>query len=862
MSSLDSRKVSSLDCRQSTAVPTINESRISCPRSEQEMDVPHKQFEKSTEGGVPSGDEVESQLAAPAFVTVYEDAALIEPEHKLALTGQELSSETVAQVSDSDGVIPRGGAAENLRIFSPDAPPADVFRMLYLISDVQRMNDNELQDVLRRDWGCKKKLEVWGELTEVVTADTTFVKLHNVRSIQDNVLLSYPCDIAHNLQITKRGIYISPSYGRKLFDKGNKFIRCEVELSLLKERAKRGNPLEVQVKAETAISLKKVPIALKQRLVSKHFISTEDATLISNAVFEHFVELKKHEIAEVELALKAEVENNIKAAEQILNETLVAHEGVQAKALILRNECIEIERDKSRLEDAVIDLKNSQIDAAEKLDLLLVSYEETEKKLSQHLEHLRNYIEDKAVILKQLGFVDAEEFELLFADRSIKIKQEGWLNFEQDLGSDYARAVSYIQAHLLQRDILYPRHVVENFFTLLRTNDLIVLAGDSGSGKTNLVQSFAEAIGGVAKIIPVKPNWTSSEDLLGYYNPLDKKYLPTPFLEALIEASKNPAVPYLICLDEMNLARVEYYFADFLSKLEQRDGAPEIELFSDSESAHVLSEIKHVIDIIRGAKERYQKDDSLTFVKLLQDEEINAELRRAFGFSEQDSLIKYHSDIRRMLAGALNTPSSVRFPLNVRIIGAINIDETTHYLSPKILDRAHVMKFKSPLLTDWQSIIDQVSGYEFEDVSKPLELDIAHLGKRVPYPKFDPSDSFCQRFVRLNREYFHPLGVEFGLRTIRQGLNYIRIFSELNDDVSLAINNFVLHKVLPKLTFDGTKETTAGVTKLDLLFGLAANFGNDLKLDEDLDDEFSAEKILLSIANKAKANDGIVNYWS
>jgi hypothetical protein len=268
------------------------------------------------------------------------------------------------------------------------------------------------------------------------------------------------------------------------------------------------------------------------------------------------------------------------------------------------------------------------------------------------------------------------------------------------------------------------------------------------------------------------------------------------------------------------------------------------------------------MDIIRGAQERYQKNDSLTFVKLLQDEEINAELRLAFGFGEEDSLIKYHSDIRRMLAGALNTPSSMPFPSNVRIIGAINIDETTHYLSPKILDRAHVMKFKSPLLTDWQIIIDQVASYGFADVSNPLGLNISDLGKREPYPKFDLAHPFCQRFVELNREYFHPLGVEFGLRTIRQGLNYIRIFSQFNDDAALAINNFVLHKVLPKLTFDGSKEISDGVTKLDRLFGLATNIDSSLVLDESLDDEFSAKKALRSVADKAKKNDGIVNYWT
>lgn len=482
--------------------------------------------------------------------------------------------------------------------------------------------------------------------------------------------------------------------------------------------------------------------------------------------------------------------------------------------------------------------------------------------MSKHLDRLKSYIEDKAIILKQLGFVDAEDFNLAFGDLPENSTEGERTSFEHALGRDYVKAVSYIQAYLLERDILYPRHILENFFTLLRTNDLIVLAGDSGSGKTNLVQSFAKAIGGVAKIIPVKPNWTSSEDLLGYYNPLDKKYLSTPFLDALIEAGKNPNVPYLICLDEMNLARVEYYFADFLSKLEQRDGAPEIVLFSDSESAHVLSELRHVMEIIRGAKDRYQKDDSLTFVKLLQDEEINAELRLAFGFGEEDSLIKYHADIRRMLAGVLNTPSSLLFPSNVRIIGAINIDETTHYLSPKILDRAHVMKFKSPLLTDWQPIIDQVAGYGFTDVSQPLEIDITDLGTRTPYPKFDLEHPFCQRFIELNREYFHPMGVEFGLRTIRQGLNYINIFSEFNGDTDIAINNFVLHKVLPKLTFDGSKQVNADITKLDLLFVLATNLDESLEIDESLDEEFSVKKGLRSIAEKAKANDGIVNYWS
>ncbi len=718
----------------------------------------------------------------------------------------------------------------------------------YTHEQLQSLTDAERLDVLREFWGCAgSKLDVWGRLIVVGPVDNRFVKLTEVRSVRDNHFLTYPGDV--DLKIIERGLYIPQKYANELIELGLKYIQCEAELAPEKEREKHNNPLHVNVKIGSATELKELPISLREQL-----FETENALLLNEAVYEHYVGLKKQEVEELEVSLKAQLETSTgEAKSQLVN--------VQYQLVKVQDKQHMLLQENSRLEETISLLQSSQSEEAEKLIVLLETQEKAEKKMSQHLARLKNYIEDKATLLRQLEFIDAEEFESLLTRQPEEREGLQFMNFDQDLGRDYKQAVSYIQAYLLEQDIIYPRHVLENFFALLRTQDLIVLAGDSGSGKTNLVQSFAQAIGGVAKIIPVKPNWTSSEDLLGYYNPLEKKYLATPFLEALIEAKNHPEVPYLICLDEMNLARVEYYFADFLSKLEQRNEVPEIVLFSDNESAHVLSELSQVMEIIRGAKDKYQKNDVVNFVRLLQDEELNAELRRAFGFSDQDSLIKYHSDIRRMLAGVMNTPSSVSFPPNVRIIGSINIDETTHYLSPKILDRVHVMKFTSPLLTDWQTIIDEVEGYEFESVDKPLRLDINDLGLREPYPKFDQNDPFCRRFVELNREYFHPIGVEFGLRTIRQGLNFIKVFSSFNQDNDLAINNFVLHKVLPKLTFDGNKEIS-GVTKLDLLFGLAANLDNTLQFDVPLDDAFSVKILLQAIANKAKANDGIVNYWA
>ena len=497
-----------------------------------------------------------------------------------------------------------------------------------------------------------------------------------------------------------------------------------------------------------------------------------------------------------------------------------------------------------------------------KLAALIKHHQNAEQEMTRKIERLKSYISEKALFLKDFEFIDDEDFDNFIHNATPAYDLSEMLDFSSAFNGDYKQAVSYIQAYLKGQDILYPRHVIENYLTLTRSNDLIILAGDSGSGKTNLVQSFAKAVGGVAKIIPVKPNWTSSEDLLGYYNPLEKKYLATPFLEALIEAQQNPEVPYFICLDEMNLARVEYYFADFLSKLESRDSIPEIQLYSDDESAHVLSELKAVVSIISNAQAKYAHDGVVDFVKLMQDENVNAEMKRAFGFSEKDSLIKYHGDIRRMLSGIMSTPSAIKVPANVRIIGAINIDETTHYLSPKILDRAHIMKFRSPLLSDWEAIFAEIESYNFDDVSKPIHFEIDALGRRAPYPRFDREDDFCALFIDLNKEFFNPLGVEFGMRTIRQGLHYLALFTELNEDREQAINNFIIHKILPKFTFDGFKQSGSD-TKLNLIDKvLVSRLESTMPNHESFTEEFSCILALRNIIDNAKANDGVVNYWA
>lgn len=124
---------------------------------------------------------------------------------------------------------------------------------------------------------------------------------------------------------------------------------------------------------------------------------------------------------------------------------------------------------------------------------------------------------------------------------------------------------------------VYSFDLLRRYHLSLKTRRFVILCGASGSGKTLLTRMYANAVEAQYRLVPVAPNWTTNEDLLGYYNPLSKQYYDTDFSLFLRQASrayenavsvgKEPE-PFHLVLDEMNLARVEYYFAKFLSGME------------------------------------------------------------------------------------------------------------------------------------------------------------------------------------------------------------------------------------------------------------------------------------------------------
>ena len=144
-----------------------------------------------------------------------------------------------------------------------------------------------------------------------------------------------------------------------------------------------------------------------------------------------------------------------------------------------------------------------------------------------------------------------------------------------------------------EQGMVIGRRALRRYHVSLRTRGFVILSGVSGTGKTWLTKLYAEAISAKRLLQPVAPNWTTNEDLLGYYNPVEGKYHHTPVSRFLLEAEKayrdaqegQTPPPYHLILDEMNLARVEYYFAGLLSKMEarQREGTATLQLGPETE---------------------------------------------------------------------------------------------------------------------------------------------------------------------------------------------------------------------------------------------------------------------------------------
>lgn len=212
------------------------------------------------------------------------------------------------------------------------------------------------------------------------------------------------------------------------------------------------------------------------------------------------------------------------------------------------------------------------------------------------------------------------------------------------------------------------------------------------------------------------------------------------------------------------------------------------------------------------------------------------------------------------MSALLRTPNKIRFPSNVRIIGAINIDETTHYLSPKVLDRAHVLRFRNPVLMDWDAVEAELEHFDV-DLELPLRLTANDLGLRSRYPSYDRSDPHATLLTEWARMHLDPLGVEFGMRAIRQSLGYLQAARQAGIGDVEALDNVVQHKILPKLMLDTGRTGSNGRNKREILIELRDALKTVLQgLQPAAGTETSVAALDRLIAS-VDGNNGIANYW-
>ncbi|WP_462405907.1 AAA family ATPase [Gracilibacillus sp. Marseille-QA3620] len=318
----------------------------------------------------------------------------------------------------------------------------------------------------------------------------------------------------------------------------------------------------------------------------------------------------------------------------------------------------------SRFVDVAADIIKSKIENdIENLNIKLEEYNQQLSIMKQQedlLEKTKVNLYSLQEKLKKLGFVlesqSAVQTEML---------NETFLETPTSL----LELLNGIQAQLSARGYHYEKKTLRQLILALMTEQMIILSGPSGTGKTTIVKQLASIINAKCEIIPVQPSWTDKQDLLGFYNPIRKLYVPSAFLDCLIEAQQNEDQLYFICLDEMNLAQIEYYLADVLSIRELEDG--KLRLYSDFEYDQNMNEIKWFIQ------------------KISEFEEETLEIDEALRKIQMDSLGHYEMIARfenlKRYAPVLNIPQ------NVRIIGTMNVDGAVQALSPKVIDRSFVI---------------------------------------------------------------------------------------------------------------------------------------------------------------------------
>lgn len=372
---------------------------------------------------------------------------------------------------------------------------------------------------------------------------------------------------------------------------------------------------------------------------------------------------------------------------------------------------------------------------------------------------------------------------------------------KKENGMKTAEKIEHLYKYIRSKGFNYSLKDVANFYLSLKTKPFVILAGISGTGKTQLARKFAEAINAKCELIPVKPDWTDNSDLIGYVD-IDNQFKEKAIIKIIKEATSQPQKIYIVLLDEMNLARVEHYFSDFLSIIETRE----------YEGNRIVT--KNLITDVN-----YKGEDEL---------------------------------------------KELIIPENVYIVGTVNMDETTHPFSRKVLDRANSIELNQVDL-DW--INESLGKIEkLEDVNNDF-LKAKYLRfQDLPESEKEYSKKIINNLKEID-EILKEADFQIGYRIRDEICFYMLYQKEIKDIISYeeAFDFQIMQKILPRIQGSSSRVKKLIVRLIEYLSGKG-----------DFDEKYSVEDITKSVSEVTKnrksidkllfmlrryEDDGFTSFW-
>lgn len=406
------------------------------------------------------------------------------------------------------------------------------------------------------------------------------------------------------------------------------------------------------------------------------------------------------------------------------------------------------------------------------------------------------------------------------------------------------------------------------YMAAIKTKPFLILGGFSGTGKSLLVKSLAfttcpcdgvlntsETSPGNYLLVSVKPNWHDATDITGFRSSVNRNYYVTDFMRFLVKAKLHPNVPFFVCLDEMNLAPVEEYFADFLSVIESRKRKKDGTIVTDAiVPASVFNDKDYADDfdvfLKIGLKPINEVKDITEFTAKIKESDSDES-----EFFEQSWLVE---ELKR---------DGLTIPQNVIIIGTVNMDDTTNSFSRKVIDRA--MTFETIVGTFDSSYFDSdvtlgyVKNYRKGDLFISDEVRATEMMEDGRFMLSDEEKNRIIGFINSVNSDLEGTPFKISYRILNETILLYRAKQkivelmgeeekkdgvEVNTDLNTIFDDILMQKVLPRIEGDFEK-----CDKCLVKLGDRA---------ERMEWKQSSEKIEFMIKRFGKDHSGFTSFWN